>query len=182
MFLEQIKNLILGESFSPIKMKGRSKMLCEKCKTKKPTVFFSDSGGLNHSLCAACAALHAENTFEYFSDTSPELLFTPRPSLADRTLLSTRLPIHTSGSGSCRLCKKSLADVGGSGEFGCPECAGLLLSPERTPKMPRRITLASQRKNEILEIRGKLEDCIRREEFESAAKLRDRLRELERAV
>lgn len=157
-------------------------MVCEKCKNKKPTVFFTDGGGANHSLCAACATLQGESTFEYLDDSAPELLFSPRSALCVRSLFSPMLSSAPTSDQVCGTCKRRYGDIASSGEFGCPECAGLLCAPECNPKMPRRISLADKRRRELNELRERLDGCVKREDYEAAAELRDRIRELENAI
>ena len=146
-------------------------MLCEKCKNKKPTVFFTDAGGINHSLCAVCASgfNHAQAVTE---DSTPEIIFSPYSLMLSN--LSLKVPLPTNQGLICEACKTS-------GEIRCVSCAEKILR-ERTssPKrMPRRVRVERERMQSIDELKKRLEHSLAHEDYESAASLRDQIRKLQ---
>lgn len=76
-------------------------MLCEKCKNKKPTVFFTDADGKNRSLCASCASAYPQ-ALDTESGVSCPVTFLPRPSLSSGGLPVPCLDTHSTDDESIR--------------------------------------------------------------------------------
>lgn len=126
-------------------------MLCEKCKNKKPTVFFTDSDGKNRSLCASCASAYPQAVDTENSEISCPAIFLPRPSLS-----SCSLPAPC----------PSVQHDGGEG---------------MQARMPRRIRDGLELANRLSELRSSLEYSVKHEEYEKAAQIRDKIKKLSQA-
>ena len=96
------------------------------------------------------------------------------------------------GSKRCSFCGSSFEEIAKSGKIGCAHCyeefyEDLLPSIRRihgrtshTGKLARSAGNEVRIKNEITKCRTELEKAIKEQEFEKAAELRDRIRELEK--
>ena len=157
-------------------------MLCEKCKNKKPTVFFTDTGGVNHSLCAFCAASF-NSCSTVTENPATDVLFTPESCIIHKPILSSHTSLFTDKNFVCEACRTSSEQMMMSGEFGCPVCAKILLekSSPHTNKAPRRIRIEKERSRSISELQRKLGDALSQENYEGAASLRDQIRKLQGA-
>ena len=148
-------------------------MLCEKCKNKKSTVFFTDAGGANHSLCAYCASSfnHAQPITD---ERVPEVIFSPESLIVSN--VSLKLPLPAEIGSVCDICKSS-------GEIGCISCAEKRLkdSVNRSHRMPRRIRIEKERLQNIAELKKRLDKSLSHEDYEGAASLRDQIRKLQAA-
>ena len=155
-------------------------MLCEKCKNKKPTVFFTDTGGTNHSLCASCAS--SFNNISTVSDDTPtDVLFSPESCIIHKPLLPVCISILKDKDFVCDVCKTTYNQIMSSGEFGCPICARSILESNFTlsRKMPRRIRSEKERSRNIRELQRRLDESLSREDYEGAVTLRDQIRKLQ---
>ncbi|MGC3988457.1 MAG: UvrB/UvrC motif-containing protein [Chthoniobacteraceae bacterium] len=95
------------------------------------------------------------------------------------------------GTQKCPACGLSQADFKKSGRFGCPRCYdtfadGLaeMLKPmhrgmEHVGKVPARLWKSMQRTQEIRALQDQLDLAVAEENYESAAEIRDKLRQLE---
>ena len=157
-------------------------MLCEKCKNKKPTVFFTDTGGVNHSLCAFCAASFNSST-NVTENPSTDVLFTPESCIIHKPILSSHTSIFTDKNFVCEACRTSCEQMILSGAFGCPVCAKYLLEKSSIyiNKIPRRIRIEKERLRNISELQGRLDEALSQENYEGAASLRDQIRKLQSA-
>ncbi len=157
-------------------------MLCEKCKNKKPTVFFTDTGGVNHSLCAFCAS--SFNSSPSVSDnTATDVLFSPESHIIHKPLISSQSSLFTDKNFVCEACRTSSEQMIASGEFGCPVCAKSILeeSSLRANKIPRRIRIEKERSRNISDLQRRLSEALSQENYEGAASLRDQIRKLQTA-
>ena len=149
------------------------KMLCEKCKNKKPTVFFTDAGGVNHSLCAFCASTFNQASAVTQSE-APEIIFSPECIAVSN--LTLKLPTTADGEPLCDACRVS-------GEVRCIPCAQKILkrSTDNEKRMPRRVRAEQKTAQSIAELKGQLSEALAGEDYESAAGIRDRIRKLQAA-
>jgi protein arginine kinase activator len=95
------------------------------------------------------------------------------------------------GSQKCPACGLSQADFKKTGRFGCARCYdtfadGLseMLKPmhrgtEHVGKVPARLWKTMQHTEEIRELQLQLDQAVAEENYETAAELRDRLRQME---
>lgn len=92
----------------------------------------------------------------------------------------------------CQCCGSSFEDIAKTGKVGCAECYDvfyeeLLPSIQRihgrtahTGKLAHSAGTEVKVRNEIAKYRAELEKAIKDQEFEKAAELRDRIKELEK--
>ena len=168
-------------------------MLCEKCKKNNATFFFEEiiNGRKSSlSLCPACAAELKKsgelkdtdelfNTFSPFDDSIFGGLFS---SFGQKQLSSVK---------SCPSCGSTLNDFKKTGKAGCADCyttfsaeleatiRSIHGSATHSGKVPTKEKEKNQKANELKELRNELKIAIEKEEFEKAASLRDKIREME---
>ncbi len=155
-------------------------MLCEKCKNKKSTVFFTDTGGVNHSLCAFCASSFNSSP-SVTENPATDILFTPESCIIHKPLLITNTILFADKTFVCEACRTSSEQIISSGEFGCPICAKALLESSSLikSKVPRRIRIEKERSRSISELQKRLNEALSQENYEIAVSLRDQIRKLQ---
>lgn len=172
-------------------------VICERCHSALATVHVKQR--INHQeshrhLCAACAAKEGlASGFVWEGDPFENLLG------------SFFLPHRSEGMGRCPTCGRSLGDVKRTGRFGCSDCYGVFerrvdLSPftategykgkraprkeaaeenKAAPKAEKPARKAPAKEEQAALLKQQLKQAVEAEEYEQAAKLRDRLRALE---
>ena len=92
---------------------------------------------------------------------------------------------------ACPVCQITFLEFRNSGRLGCPHDYEVFrneLMPlienihdetRHCGKVPRRAPRNSQRQTELIEIRNKLKRAVAAEDYETAARLRDQIREIE---
>ncbi len=173
-------------------------MNCEKCKNKGASVFYADDGGGRHALCASCAAMLGKSR-QYQGrsvDSDGGVGFIPEPHLYSLVCEHSELPIYlyvqdklVPASQKCSFCGTDLESVRQSGKVGCAVCysvfAPFILPSTLTPdvaegaRMPSRRRAAIERQRSIGNMRAKLKLAVETENYELAATIRDKIRELE---
>ena len=162
-------------------MSGRVK--CENCNEREATVHFTEIEGSEKKeihLCEECYRRKAEPVQKMVDFA--ELL---------KGLLHGALKEHGAAARAiCPTCGISLAEFRAAGRFGCPndyhvfqEAIRPLLekiqhSARHVGSVPSRAGDKLQRENELIRLRRDLERAVQREEYEEAARLRDRIRRL----
>ena len=92
----------------------------------------------------------------------------------------------------CQVCGIKFVDFRNSGRLGCPhdyqefrdELLPLLENihgdpPRHTGKVPRRLPHNKQMQSELIQLRKQLLQAVNKEAYEEAARIRDRIRQLE---
>ncbi len=161
-------------------------MLCQSCEKKQATTHIKTilNGELKeYRLCSDCAKKYGYASFLGDAGFDLDKLFgsfmdglgAPRPGKR------------------CQCCGSSFEDIAKSGKVGCAECYDtfydeLLPSVRRihgrtshTGKLAHSAGTGVRIRNEIAKCRTELEQAIKAQEFEKAAELRDRIRELEKS-
>lgn len=162
-------------------------MLCDDCQKRAASIHIAqvvDNQRQEKWLCGECAkaygaiALPSEKQFS-FQDLLTGLLshnYFNEPKQQDL---------------SCSNCGMSYSEFESVGKFGCSECYtafGERLEPllrrihganRHSGKLPRRSGAKLEVTLRIQQLRQEQEKCIRNEEYETAAKLRDEIRALE---
>lgn len=168
-------------------------MICQECGTKPATLHFTKivNGEKNEfHICESCARERGEgipgtpNGFSIHSLLSGLLDFDPTGIASSPKTQTVR----------CEECGLTYSQFSKIGRFGCSSCY-LHFADRLDPllkrvhgstvhigKIPKRSGGQIQYKREIEQLRRDLQDRIEREEFESAAHIRDRIRELERKI
>ena len=175
-------------------------MLCDNCKVNQATVHLTeiiDEEMTELHLCEDCAREKSATMEQHFGLS--DLL----AGLAD---LGAQIGTETGSELVCPNCGMTYNDFKRIGRLGCSECyqafekslsvllkriqgssqhLGKTLSqnlssgpptPARSPAAPK----PERAKDALQELREKLQKAIREEAFEEAAKLRDKIRELEK--
>lgn len=162
-------------------------MLCQECGEKPATVHLTritNGKKTELHLCESCAREKGELGFE--------------PAFALQHLLAGLLNQDGAGAASktepvvrCSRCGMTYADFVRKGRLGCSHCyveLGERMEPllrrihgsnTHTGKLPRRGGQRARLRREVVDLRGELSEAVSREAFEEAARLRDRIRELE---
>ncbi len=132
-------------------------------------------------LCEQCAHKYLYETQQKSNS--------PKASLAEQ-LSESESPALLSQQ-ECGLCGMSFVDFRNSGRLGCPndyqefreELIPLLENihgeTKHVGKTPRRLPQTKQTQSELMQLRNQLKKAITREDYEEAAKIRDRIKELE---
>ena len=161
-------------------------MQCSVCKEKTATVFLTHiENDKTHkvNLCEDCAKKKGVDNPTTFSLADADLLL---------GLGAAQEITQTTGGVDlkCPRCGFSQADFKKSGRFGCPECyqtfveglAGLLKTMHKgtrhTGKAPEALRASRENSDRLKLLQKKLATAIEAEDFESAAKLRDELKDL----
>ena len=162
-------------------------MLCQSCEKRQATTHIKTilNGELKeYSLCSDCAAKLGYGSFlgDYGFDLDK--------------LFGSFFDGFTGENSSrrCKLCGSSFEDIAKSGKVGCAQCyeeffEELLPSIQRihgrtahTGKLARSAGTEIKLKNEISKLHFELEHAIKTQEFEKAAELRDKIRDLEKQM
>ena len=168
-------------------------MLCEKCGKNEANVYMKNvvNGKVTElHLCAACAGESGA-----FKSASP---FSAMGGIFDgmEQAFQGFFPGHaaprTLSRGTvCPVCGATAQDIARTGRAGCADCYemfGQVLEPVirrihggavHTGAIPGSAGAELSRKRRLEKLRGDLQDAIRREAFEEAARLRDEIRTLE---
>ena len=156
-------------------------MLCTRCKKRPATVFYKQTvNGVSEesALCEKCAS---EMQIGNFFDNDLNFF----GSLFDKR------PARTSEQRVCDLCGSTFEQIAEDGKVGCARCYEifadrLLPSIERihgnshhVGRHPVRDREADERADALAEKKKQLSEAIEKEDFESAAKLRDEIKEME---
>ncbi len=170
-------------------------MLCEKCKIKKATVFYTELDRTRHSLCNSCASIIKGSSRDYLGIAdSDERGYSPTSylyELAHNENLMYYCKEDIDSSVVCRECKISVGDVLKRGYFNCPECYTAFSDCQQTnyfgdveyqktsSQMPRRYSEKLLREQRILSLRGNLRRAVDMENFELAAQIRDEIKRMD---
>lgn len=153
-------------------------MICEHCRERTATTHITETvNGYTKelNLCSLCAA---ELNYDGFLNGMGVNGF----------LNSVFAPLIESGAQKkrCPLCLKSSSEIAATGEAGCAECykvfkEELLSSITRIHGKARHIgkrPTYTEKGDKLSEMEEKLRQAIDTEDFETAAKLRDEIREM----
>ncbi|MBR2176056.1 MAG: UvrB/UvrC motif-containing protein [Clostridia bacterium] len=162
-------------------------MLCQSCEKKKATTHIKTilNGELKEfNLCSDCAVKLGYGSF--FGNIGLDL---------DKLFGSFMESFGEEGSSKrCNFCGSSFEDIAKSGKVGCSHCYEtfydeLLPSIQRihgrtthAGKLARSAGTEVRIKNELTQLKYEIEQAIKTQEFEKAAELRDRIRELEKSM
>ncbi|MEN6314293.1 MAG: UvrB/UvrC motif-containing protein [Clostridiaceae bacterium] len=164
-------------------------MLCQQCQKRTANVHFTqiiNGKKIELYLCTQCAK------------EKGHLGFSPQLNLGD---FLWGIPAFSGGNGfpqakqpeevRCNVCGMSFEDFRKTGKLGCANCYQTFrdnLSPilrrihgniEHTGKVPGKASNCRKAANELEKLKAQLAAAIEKEEYEKAAELRDRIRELE---
>lgn len=164
-------------------------MLCDKCGKQEATVKFvqiENNKKTELHLCRDCA--HGYPGFSTGFDLQ-HLLSSLFQSVGLGQAVAPTVTIKT-----CPTCGRSIADIQKTGRLGCGSCYEAFreeLNPvlrrlhgsgNHTGKVPARAFPKVRTARQMEELRRRLEECVRLEKYEEAAKYRDELRLLEKQL
>ncbi|MFZ5966836.1 MAG: UvrB/UvrC motif-containing protein [Bacillota bacterium] len=163
-------------------------MLCENCNKRPATVhltkILNDKKSEIH-LCEQCAKQNESTAFDS-SFTINNFLTGLLDSIQD-----SPIKVDYIKTTKCDQCGMTYGKFKQLGRLGCAQCYSAfedkLLnlikrvqgSEVHTGKIPKREGGTIRVQKEIKQLKGQLDQCIRNEEFEKAAVLRDKIREIE---
>lgn len=156
-------------------------MLCQKCQSNQATVKIvkNINGNITEEyLCKSCANGEDINFKDFYNENLFENFF----NVFSPTISSSLI---------CDRCKTSYNEFKKTGKFGCSECffkfqgyldstlKNIHGSSTHTGKYPKRCGEHLKLKKEKNDLKILLSEAIAKENYEEAAKLRDRIKELE---
>lgn len=159
-------------------------MLCNECGKNEARVHMTqiiNGNKTENHLCEECAK---KNQSILNSSFSMENLFSAMLNNAYNT--STHIPAK-----GCSKCGMTYEEFRNTGKFGCNDCIGTFkqrIMPvvkniqgyeSHTGKIPKRAGGSYRIQKDIEKLKNELKLSIEKEEYENAAKIRDRIRELE---
>lgn len=163
-------------------------MLCQHCQQREANVQFTkivNGEMVKLYLCDQCAKSAPEVSFVFSPGIIPDFL----QSLFNFTTNAQALKEE-----ACLQCGRRLSEITQAGKLGCSGCYDKFQS-ELEPilrkihgggchvgKIPARKGADLREKAEIEKLKEKLQQLIRKEEFEAAAVVRDQIRELEQKL
>jgi Uncharacterized protein with conserved CXXC pairs len=171
-------------------------MYCQECGKRPATLHFTkivNGDKTEFHICESCAREKGEgipgapNGFSIHSLLSGLMDFDSIGSAAPSSMKAAQ-PVR------CEECGLTYAQFSKLGRFGCSSCYNYFAdkldpllkrvhgSTVHSGKIPKRSGGQIQCKREIERLRTDLQRHIEHEEFEKAAKLRDRIRELEKKI
>lgn len=160
-------------------------MKCEKCGEREATCFYRENINGKETkayLCSQCAA-EKESGFslgDIFSGGLMGHMFAP----------AKKKNLHNSDEEKCSLCGCSYSYITKNGKVGCPKCYESFASyldgairrmhgnTTHRGRVPRGYREKLSAKREAEQLETELKEAIAREEYEKAATLRDKIRQL----
>jgi protein arginine kinase activator len=158
-------------------------MVCDVCKTNTATVYLTqivDGNMKKINLCESCSKDKG------VSDPTGFALADLLLGLGETQDMEQNAPAE-----HCPVCSFTQADFKKTGRLGCSECyhtfseaLGSLIKAmhkgtKHTGKIPARLFRDIMRTDRLNELRRNLEDAVSKEDYESAASIRDEIRNLE---
>lgn len=173
-------------------------MHCDKCNKKKVTVMYHENiGGSIRTLrlCADCAR-EMEQAGELEEISAAFAAFSsPMLSVSDRPhRLAQAATPKMVGDRVCSVCGIKECELVGSGRAGCATCYEVFENlwsgsdedkrgaGEYRGQVPRLVRVRSENVRQMSLLRAQLVDAVKGEQYEQAAILRDRMRELETGI
>jgi len=160
-------------------------MICQRCKKRDATVHLTEiihGDKAEKHLCEQCAA---EDGITLKPPPLNELL---------ANFVKSQSAIGQVANITCQACGMTFSEFRGSGLLGCPydyDAFEKALTPlikrahenasQHVGKVPQRAGIAQGRQQELMRVRRELASAVDREDYELAAKLRDQIRNLEKA-
>ncbi len=166
-------------------------MLCEKCKQRPATFHYTEivnNAKKEMHLCEICAQEEQVGHIHFHFNPQLNLSNFLAGMIGPGLQSENKVMRH---EGSCPRCGLTAGELGRTGLFGCSECyrafepqLGALLrrvhgAVRHTGKIPGRGQKKSRVLRDIEQLKVELQNAVAREEYEKAAVLRDRIRELE---
>ncbi len=164
-------------------------MLCQQCHKRDASVHFTQIINGNKAvmyLCSQCAEKKGQFAI------SPQLnlgdFLWGFPGLGQSEGFAK---VKKPGEVCCDVCGMSIEDFRKTGKLGCANCYKVFIdslnpilrrlhgSVQHTGKVPKKAADCIKEMNELESLKVQLTEAIGKEEYEKAAELRDRIRDLE---
>ncbi|MEW6448615.1 MAG: UvrB/UvrC motif-containing protein [Bacillota bacterium] len=165
-------------------------MLCEKCGKQPATVHYTEITNNKKQEMHLCEECAREAGIAGFGVLPQLVLHDFLGGLFDK-----QPELHAAQvSRRCSRCGLTEQEFAGRGLLGCGDCYTEFRSAveqmlrrihgtvQHSGKFPRRAGKVTGLKQELNRLRRELDAAVRKEEFEKAAGLRDRIRELEKGL
>ncbi|MBE6538947.1 MAG: hypothetical protein E7671_05745 [Ruminococcaceae bacterium] len=171
-------------------------MLCEKCKKNNASVFYEENiNGKKRSLalCSECANEMKKNGELPGSDDifSPSLFASSIHDSLFGSLFGSPSKPQIGAKKTCPVCGHTFEDFRRIGKAGCAECyrtfaaeleptiRSIHSNAKHSGRAPAKQKAKHKKENELKALRNELKEAIAKEEFEKAATLRDKIRDIE---
>lgn len=160
-------------------------MLCQNCQQREANIQIAKTVNgetIKHYLCDACAQKAQDVNLVFHPGIIPEFL---------QALFNFTSMPQSPKEESCPQCGCTLSEITQAGKLGCSACYQKFesqLEPllrkihgggRHVGKIPTRQGTAIRGKVEIQKLKEKLQQLVQKEEFETAAVIRDQIRRLE---
>jgi len=162
-------------------------MVCNICGKNQATVHLTeiiDDQIAELHLCEECAQKKGAQMESHFGLSDLLAGLADMGSQFSKTKTETKL--------KCPKCGLTYEDFKKVGRLGCGECYSAFRealvpllkrihgSSQHFGKSPKKMARVVKAKNDMQELKERLQKAIQREEFEEAAKVRDKIREIEK--
>ena len=168
-------------------------MKCERCKKYEAKIHFTqikEGKVVSYNLCKECAEKQGFKAVKFDSEQQP----TFAPETKDH-VLGDLIEEHSEIKDECPLCHSKLDDIKRSGRLGCARC--YYTFEKQVDVLLRRIQGSSfhlgkrsgkplskhyDDQIKIRELKKKLNESVKEEDYEEAARLRDEIRSMEKRI
>ncbi|ADY54661.1 UvrB/UvrC protein [Syntrophobotulus glycolicus DSM 8271] len=168
-------------------------MICENCHVREAKVHFTKIAngqtGVMH-LCQKCAQKIQGFGFGIYPGMVSDFLQALFEAESNKQFVQS----ENKETEKCPLCGMTLSKIQQHGKIGCSECYNQF-EPQlevllrkihgggfHVGRVPAHGRPELQSRNELQQLRKKLQEAVHSEEFEEAAVLRDRIKELEKTA
>ncbi len=169
-------------------------MLCQNCQQREATIHLTkivNGQGMQMHLCQECAPKVQGFNFNLYPCMVTDFL---QALFGINSLEQSGQPSSTSGQEKCPGCGRTFIQIQQAGKMGCSQCyekfesqIEILLRQihgggVHVGKVPFRCAASIRNRQELGQLRNKLQELIQKEEFEEAAQVRDQIRDLEKTA
>ena len=169
-------------------------MKCEKCNDKEAMIHFTqvrDGKVVSYNLCQNCAEKMGMKGANFDSISQPA--FAPEPK--NDVLNELAKEAEGATTDKCKFCGSTMDDIKSSGRLGCSQC--YFTFENQVDVLLRRIQGSSfhvgrrtskpegQAFNDqmlVRELKKKLNEAVKKEDYEKAATLRDEINNIEKRM
>lgn len=174
-------------------------MLCQKCNQNEATVHFRQNinGEVSEiHLCQQCASeLGYDSVFNELDEFSPFGALNMGVQKFLGSLFSQELPsLKVPSTRKCSFCGTTLEDFAQTAMAGCAHCYDEFLNDmmpyiqrihgktKHVGKIPATAGKQLKLQRELTSLKKQLNDAVNAQEYEKAAELRDKIKEIEKKV
>ncbi len=175
-------------------------MLCDECGKNKSTVHLTEIVNdqiTKLNLCESCAKQKGADAEQHFGIA--DLLAALSDVEAHAPHPAPGSPAMPTGKVKCQNCGMTYEDFKKIGRLGCSQCYGAFkasltpllkrihgsnqhLGKTPNPEFTKEMKVSYKLHEELVNVKDELQKAVRREEFEEAAALRDKIKFLEKKI